>query len=206
MPQRDLLCGLCLPYCWGWAMFAFSPVGCIGPLWLFRTVSVLVLWRGCLGRLGFVVGQCQQSDHPPALSLSTEAAVVPTCRVSSLPCSLGGFHWWVRLGVRPRAYLQSLCSSCSHTKLQDSCCVQPPEKFLLLSWASSQVRCLPQTFCCGCNCTDRHNTCSVLPPIKLGCWDCGHTGVCGYLPLPLGQQSHWSGCGPCQGGLQCVWG
>ena len=33
------------------------------------------------------------------------------------------------------------------------------------------------------------------------CWGHSQSGVCGYLPLSLGQDSLWSGVGPCMGYL-----
>lgn len=65
------------------------------------------------------------------------------------------------------------------TELQGTLPPSCPKRLLLVGGAYSQTRCLPSAHC----------------------WGCSWIGMCGYLPLSPGQESLWSGAGPCQGCL-----
>lgn len=103
--QECLLCGLCAPYYCGWAAYAFSSLGCNGPLCL--------LWAGfgpCSAKgpiwshYGLVVGQCLHPDQMPVLHLFVGAAITPNCRAFFLCCPLRPFCWWAWLAVRSSVY------------------------------------------------------------------------------------------------------
>ena len=81
-----------------------------------------------------------------------------------------------------------------------------PERLFLVGKLAVRPDACPQSIWWDSSCTDQQGALSALLTIKPSFWDCGHTGLCGYLFLSSGQESLWSGAGPCWGCLLGVLG